>query len=562
MTKIKKSTFISISSVFIIIAVNLFLIQNLNTNKKATIFTLFLIIFTISTWKLFKSTNISFHESSKNYTIITFIILLPIVLITQNFDLNFEQITWDTASYLVASQEIGLGFIPFETSWESKGPLLFYIYYFLNLLTFKSYVFFRIVNDLIILLISLMIFKISFLKTKKFILSFSPALLYTILVSKEWYVSEFSEIYCILILSIAIYYKEKNNFNSVKLIGLLLSLNSLINQGSILFIIPFLIWIFSNDFSQKKYRNTINFFIFLALPQIFVITIYGLKNMLDLYFANYVTIPISYSGDSLSSIYELRVWMREFYNFNFIIYAALSLMLLSFFFGNILNLKYISKNFFVHGLVVSLIYYFAGSHNFYHHLFYFLFFVCFFLVIEGGGLYKYIASLLIVLGSCVTFVNFYEKSFNNLSNYETIQSNYPLYQLSQEIDSYFTNDQYTILAVDYVLVLHYLQKQNYAYIVHPTNHFEDYIENTLIRLGYIEKNNISVLIDQEPDVILCNDTLIIRGVVQNIVDFNCNINEYKNNYLKLDTEIYNNNPNRDRYFDPTKNMNVFIKISE
>ena len=46
----------------------------------------------------------------------------------------------------------------------------------------------------------------------------------------------------------------------------------------------------------------------------------------------------------------------------------------------------------------------------------------------------------------------------------------------------------TVLAIDYVLVLHYLEKQNYA-IVHPTNHF-NYIENTLINLGYIKSNNM------------------------------------------------------------------------
>ena len=71
-----------------------------------------------------------------------------------------------------------------------------------------------------------------------------------------------------------------------------------------------------------------------------------------------------------------------------------------------------------------------------------------------------------------------------------------MYQLSNKIDSYFENEDYTVLAIDYVLVLHYLEKQNYAYIVHPTNHFEDYIENTLINLGYIKSNNIEKLINE------------------------------------------------------------------
>ena len=55
------------------------------------------------------------------------LLFFPITYIMQNHLLQFETITWDVSSYLVASQEIGRGFIPFETQWESKG--LFYFIY-------------------------------------------------------------------------------------------------------------------------------------------------------------------------------------------------------------------------------------------------------------------------------------------------------------------------------------------------------------------------------------------------------------------------------------------------
>ena len=195
----------------------------------------------------------------------TFISLIPVVLITQNFDLNFEQITWDTASYLVASQEVGLGYIPFETSWESKGPLLFYIYYLLNVISFKSYIYFRLVNDFIIVIISFLIIKIIQLKNNNYFISYASGLMFVVLTSKEWYVSEFTEIYCIAILSFAIYLKEKDGFSKLNMIAILLSLNSLINQGSILFILPFLWWVFSDSIKQKNYKNIKNFLIFLSL---------------------------------------------------------------------------------------------------------------------------------------------------------------------------------------------------------------------------------------------------------------------------------------------------------
>ena len=73
----------------------------------------------------------SFKDTSFNKWAIGFWILLVLFfnLILQNKLLNFETITWDVPSYLVASQEIGLGNLPLETQWESKGPMLLYIYY-------------------------------------------------------------------------------------------------------------------------------------------------------------------------------------------------------------------------------------------------------------------------------------------------------------------------------------------------------------------------------------------------------------------------------------------------
>ena len=556
----KYKIFILFISLFI--TTEILIIQNLDTEKKATLYLLFIVFVILSTFKFVEKKQYKILYATNNFSnVLTFISLIPVVLITQNFDLNFEQITWDTASYLVASQEVGLGYIPFETSWESKGPLLFYIYYLLNLISFKSYIYFRIVNDLIIVIISFLIIKIIQLKHNNYFISYASGLMFVVLTSKEWYVSEFTEIYCIAVLSFAIYLKEKDGFSKLNIVAILLSLSSLINQGSILFILPFLWWVLSDSIKQKNYKNIKNFLIFLSLPQIFTLAVYSYKNLLDLYLANYITIPLSYAGDSLSSIYELRVWIREFYNFNFLIYASIFLIFLVYLLENLKNIPQVFGNFYVQSIAIAVGYYFAGSHNFYHHLFYVLFFICFFISKMESDFHKFLVVIIVFISTSITFSTFFNKSFSNLSNLDNLQQNYPLYQLSNEIDSYFENDDYTILAIDYVLVLHYLEKQNYAYIVHPTNHFEDYIENTLINLGYIKSNNIEKLINEEPDVILCNDTLIIRGEQQNIVDFNCNIDEYKQNYIKLDTEIYNNNLNRDRYRDDSKIMNVFIKNS-
>ena len=62
-----------------------------------------------------------------------FIYLFLLTLITQNVYLNIETVTWDVASYLVATYDVQNGNLPLETQWESKGPILFYIY---NLILF------------------------------------------------------------------------------------------------------------------------------------------------------------------------------------------------------------------------------------------------------------------------------------------------------------------------------------------------------------------------------------------------------------------------------------------
>ena len=231
--------------IILFIISEILIVQNINTEKKATLYLLFIVSFVLSTFKFVEKKQYKILKDTYNFSnVVTFISLIPVVLITQNFDLNFEQITWDTASYLVASQEVGLGYIPFETSWESKGPLLFYIYYLLNVISFKSYIYFRLVNDFIIVIISFLIIKIIQLKNNNYFISYASGLMFVVLTSKEWYVSEFTEIYCIAILSFAIYLKEKDGFSKLNMIAILLSLNSLINQGSILFILPFLWWVF------------------------------------------------------------------------------------------------------------------------------------------------------------------------------------------------------------------------------------------------------------------------------------------------------------------------------
>ena len=156
----------------------------------------------------------------------------------------------------------------------------------------------------------------------------------------------------------------------------------------------------------------------------------------------------------------------------------------------------------------------------------------------------------------------FEDSYYNLTNTDLIYNNYPLKSLSLEISRSVGNSNFNILALDYVLILYYLDVPNLSYIVHPGNHAEEYIVEELIRLNRVKTNkfnHVSYLIEQEPKVILCNPTIIVNGVPEKVDFYNCGISDYKRNYKQIDTQEYKINPNLNFYVDPYKEINLFIR---
>ena len=515
-----------------------------------------------------KELNLRFiYNIGKNTQIvISLLSLFAIAIITQNVYLNYETITWDVASYLVASIEVSEGYLPMETQWESKGPLLFYIYEYLFDISNSNYVNFRLLSDFVLYLVSLIIFFIVYILTEKRVLKgFMSSVLFILLTSKVWYVSEFSELYCLFFISLAYLFNlliKKENLRYF-IVGLLVSLSSLINQGSLLFLIPFITTsIFNNKKSYKKSLTQITFLLSAFISfHIFFFIIYFLKDMADLYFANYVTIPLGYTGETFSSIYELRVWIREFYHYDRFLYFSFFTLMFVFALENVRNIKsFLDIN--VVSIIIGISIYFIGSHNYYHHLFYILFFVPILFTMISDRRYEILISSFIFISTASILINSIQPAYNNLKSLDTTLENYPLYQLSEEIDSYFEDD-YSVFALDYLFVLNYLDKKNYSYIVHPMNHFEEFITSVLIDIDRIPKDNVNLLIASEPDVIICNTSMIINGIETRIdKPYNCEINEYKDNYFKLDTSKYRENENLFYYKDPTRTINVYIKESK
>ena len=107
----------------------------------------------------------------------------------------------------------------------------------------------------------------------------------------------------------------------------------------------------------------------------------------------------------------------------------------------------------------------------------------------------------------------------------------------------------------------YLDKPNYSYIIHPTNHFEPWITSNLLKTKRIQENNIIKMIDTKPDVIICSNNSIAKDS-PNYEYFNCAVSDYYSEYIKLDTTKYERNILIEYYFDRYKNISVFVKINE
>ena len=56
------------------------------------------------------------------------LIFLIFTLFIRYYTSSYEVITWDEATYIIAGREVLMGFLPYESLYEMKPPLLYYMY--------------------------------------------------------------------------------------------------------------------------------------------------------------------------------------------------------------------------------------------------------------------------------------------------------------------------------------------------------------------------------------------------------------------------------------------------
>ena len=258
------------SLVVLLIAVFL-LSEIIKYEKKLTVLTLMFILGLIGIISKYSRKNkesaFTINYSLSNNSFVFVIFNFCLMLFLQNYYLNYETITWDVSSYLVSIQEIKDGNLPYTTQWESKSPLNYYVYYFLSALVNDNYVWFKILNDVIVFLISLnLFFYLKKCKEPSSLIFISP-IIFTLIISTKWFVSEFTEFYCLFLISIAINLTRTQFPTKFQLFvtGLLFSFATLINQGSVILFFGYLIYIFINfrlkDVVEKLMYSGFGFFI-------------------------------------------------------------------------------------------------------------------------------------------------------------------------------------------------------------------------------------------------------------------------------------------------------------
>ncbi len=463
-------------------------------------------------------------------------ILLIFTFLSQNTHLHYETIDWDTNSYLVSSLDILNGFLPYENSWESKQPLFYYIYAFLILISNFNLIIFKLLNDFILFLISWVMFTTISARGTGAGKSFLASIFYLLLMSPTWAQVEKTELYCVLILSfvLLIQFKFQDSKYAIPFSGFLLGLSVLINLGSILFVAPALLSYPKSDFNFKKFLNSLfKFSTGFLIPIAVFSIVYFQNNLFDIFITTNIKIPFAYTQESFNFIKEFSVFIKSIYNFNPFIYLSLIFLFLVSFLKILMALKNRRNASFVFDqktmlyLITSLCVYYIAGHGYYHHLYYFIFFVPFLVVKYLDTFDSRNFGLLLLASILFSSFSYFPQSFTNLKNTEEIYKNYPLYNISKELDL-IINEQDQILATDGVLTLFYLQKSNFSYIVHPTNHKEKFITNELIEINYLIEDELVSLLNLDPKVIICG----------NNTHFNCEIYDWKNNYQELDVKKY------------------------
>ena len=117
----------------------------------------------------------------------------------------------------------------------------FFNFFFFSLITNSNLFYIKIINDILILLILIMMSNLYKKSVDDVISRYTPPLLFLLFTSNVWFHPNYSEYLIIVFLALAQIFNHTNLKSQNILIGFSVGLASLINIGSSLFLISFLL---------------------------------------------------------------------------------------------------------------------------------------------------------------------------------------------------------------------------------------------------------------------------------------------------------------------------------
>ncbi len=445
-----------------------------------------------------------------NITHLVFVLIIFIfTLLSQNNFLQYEILDHDTSTLLLISQEFFDGFLPYERQWDDKQPLFYFLSYIILLITNKNFLLFKVVFDIFTFLNASVIYFFVYRKLRKsFSVSIISSLLYLLISSQPWANSEYSEIMSLTFLSIGFYLSfSKRNKYIFYLIGFFFSLSTLVNIGTAIFIIGFLYTLYINF--KKNYREA--FFKFLtgfSVPHLLTILIYSLNGLFKVYLTTILKIPISYTTTDSYFFYDFRVFIESIFKTNIflcILFLIPLFNMLNIFIKLAVNRFRDSLNLSISLFIFSsILFFYLANKGYYHHLIYLIFFVSIALSLVLSNNLKAVIYLSFFAVLFNHFPNYATNSYSNLSEYNQIYEEYPLRNLSEQLMEEVNDRDLSILALDNLLILFYLDQKNDMYIVHPTNHNEFFIIDNFINENIINANYIEQSLEKNIDFVICS----------------------------------------------------------
>ena len=488
-------------------------------------------------------------------------IIFIFTLLTQNNFLQYEILDHDVSTFLLISQEFFDGFLPYERQWDNKQPLFYFLNYIILLITNKNFLLFKVVFDIFTFLNALIIYFFAYRKLRKsYLVSIASSLLYLLISSQPWANAEYSEIMSLTFLSIGFYLSfSKRNKYIFYLVGFVFSLSTLINIGSGIFIIGFLFTLYLN-FKKNYIEAFFKFFLGFGIPHLLVIITYSLNGLFEVYLTTILKIPTSYTTTDSYFFYGLRVFIESIFKTNIflcLLFLIPLFNLLNIFFKLALNSFKDSINLSVTLFVFcSILFFYSANKGYYHHLIYLIFFVSISLALVLSSNLKVLLlySFLIVLFT--HFPNYATNSYSNLSENNQIYEEYPLRNLSEQLSQEVNNKDISILALDNLLILFYLEQNNDIYIVHPTNHNEYFMIDNLIKENIINDNYIEQSFENNIDLIICSsdkeDNIFYEIKSQNFLCAQNNLVGYKE--LNISQDIFEAS---EYYYNSNKVSKIF-----